>query len=211
MYRILPRKLVITVLVVLGAALLAVVMNVWEAFTGQAIEWWQVPRTINVVTVIVVVIVGTVVQFLWRPLWRRFPALNRLVFPDLNGRWQGELRSTWIDPKTGKRPGPIKADVTIDMDWFDVSIRMRTDMMQSFSNRVFLERQKGTKVFRVWYGYGHQPTPTTQAGNPPHDGMAHLEYDADSPGKLRGQYYTSRHTSGDFELKHVAGPPRPLT
>ena len=204
LYRILPRTFVITVLVVLGAALLALLMSITEWATGQAIEWWKVPRTINTVVLTVVLIVGVGAKFLWRPLWRLVPGLNRWVFPDLNGTWEGELHTTWVDPETGKGSGPIKAVVTIAVDWFDASIRMQTDKMQSFSNRVFLEREKGTNVFRVWYGYQHKPTAASQPGNPPHDGMAYLEFDTANPSTLRGQYYTSRHTSGDFELEHAS-------
>ena len=204
MYRILPRKAVITVLVVIGAALLALFMSLWELATGKPIEWWQVPRTINMVALAVVLIVGVGANFLWRPLWRLAPGLNRWVFPDLNGAWEGELRTTWVDPETGKCPGPIKAVVTIVVGWFDVSVRMQTDKMQSFSNRVFLEREKGTNIFRVWYGYRHEPKAASQPGNPPHDGMAYLEIDTANPNTLRGQYYTSRHTSGDFELERAS-------
>jgi len=30
---------------------------------------------------------------LWRKIWVRFPQLNTLVFPDLNGRWETEIHS----------------------------------------------------------------------------------------------------------------------
>lgn len=204
MYRILPRNRIITVLVVLGAALLALGMNVWEALTGQAIEWWQVPRAINMVALVVVVLVGLVVRLLWRPLWRLVPALNRWVFPDLNGVWRGELHSISVAPNTGKGPGPVQATVTVTLGWFDVSVRMQTEKMQSLSNRVFLERQGGTNNFRLWYGYRHEPTSASRPGNPPHDGMAYLECDVAEPDRLRGQYYTDRHTSGDFKLERAS-------
>ncbi len=203
MSRILPRKFIITVLVVLGAALLALGMNVWEGLTGQAIEWWQVPRAINMVVLVVVVLAGLVVRLLWRSLWRLVPALNRWVFPDLNGTWRGELQSTWVDPDTGTGRGPVQATVTVTLGWFDVSVRMQTKKMQSFSNRVFLERQRGTNIFRLWYGYRHEPVSASRPGNPPHDGMAYLEYDVAEPDRLRGQYYTNRHTSGDFKLERA--------
>jgi len=179
-------------------------MSLWEMATGKWIEWWQVPRAINMTALAVVLILGLAAQVLWRPLWRLMPGLNRWVFPDLNGTWQGQLHTTWVDPKTGKGSGPIGATVIIRMGWFDVSVRMQTVKMQSFSNRVFLEREKGTNIFRVWYGYGHEPTAASQPGNPPHDGMAYLEFDTANPDKLRGQYYTSRHTSGDFKLERAS-------
>ena len=81
---------------------------------------------------------------------------------------------------------------------------MQTEKMQSLSNRVFLERQGGTNIFRLWYGYRHEPTSASRPGNPPHDGMAYLEYDVAEPDRLRGQYYTDRHTSGDFKLERAS-------
>ncbi len=200
MYRIIPLKVSITVLVVLGAALLALTMNLWEWRTGEPIEWWVVPRFVNMVAVLVVSVLAVGIQFLWRPVWRLAPVLNRWVFPDLHGTWRGELLSTWVDPETGEGPGPVAATLTVALGWFDVSVRMETDKMRSFSNRVFLEREKGTNVFRVWYGYRHDPTPASRPGNPPHDGMAYLEHDADNPDRLRGRYYTNRETTGEFTL-----------
>lgn len=201
MYRILPHKFIVTVLVILGAALLALVMNLWEALTGRAIEWWQIPRTINFVALVVLVLVGLVVRVLWRPIWQLVPALNYWVFPDLNGVWCGELQSTWVDSDSGKGLDPIHGIVTVTLGWFNVSVRMQTGKMQSFSNHAFLERKRGTKIFRLWYGYQHEPTAASQSKNPPHEGMAYLEFDMAEPDRLRGQYYTSRQTIGDFKLK----------
>lgn len=44
------------------------------------------------------------VSFLWKlPIFK-----NWLVpFPNLNGTWKGHIRTTWTDPETGERPGPI--------------------------------------------------------------------------------------------------------
>ena len=201
MYRILPLKVSITVLVVLGAALLGLTMTLWEWLTGEPVDWWVVPRLVNVIACTIILLMAVVVRLLWRRFWCWVPALNRWVFPDLNGAWRGELRSTWVDPKTRQRLGPIGATVTVMLGWFDVSVRMQTEKMQSFSNRIFLEREKGTNVFRVWYSYRHEPTPASQPSNPPHDGMAFLEYDTDVPGRLSGQYYTNRKTTGEFTLE----------
>ncbi len=201
MYRVLPRSFVITALVVLGAALLALVMGLWEWASGEPVGWWQMPRAVSMVAGLITFLLAVVLQVVWRPLWRWIPALNRLVFPDLNGPWRGELDSNWVDPETSERLAPKPVTVIIKQGWFDVSVRMRTEEVQSYSNRVFLEREKGTHVFHIWYGYGHRPRPEHRPGNPPHEGMAYLEYDADQPDeRVYGQYYTDRQTTGEFTL-----------
>ena len=74
------------------------------------------------------VIFGLFVSFLWQlPIFR-----NWLVpFPNLNGTWKGEIQTTWTDPETGERPGPIPAILTIKQSFLHISCVMRTAEMTS--------------------------------------------------------------------------------
>ncbi|KQU89467.1 hypothetical protein ASD00_26800 [Ensifer sp. Root31] len=50
----------------------------------------------------------------WRQVWRWFPRLGRVVFPDLNGRWRVELCSNWPRQEQLLNAAMSKLDV-IDM------------------------------------------------------------------------------------------------
>src|SRR5258708_6999820 len=75
-------------------------------------------------TVPLVVIIATLfVLYGWR--WRGFyPWL--VSFPNLNGTWKGFIQTTWINPETGKTPGPIPAILTIKQSFIRVSCVLRT-------------------------------------------------------------------------------------
>lgn len=201
MYRIIPLRIAITLLMVLGAGLLALFMWLFELIFGQAVTWWQVPRIVSFVAGLVPFAILGVLALVWRPLWRWIPWLNRSVFPDLNGIWRGDMRSNWVDPDTQQRVAPKEVTLTISHGWRDFSVRLQTDQAQSFSNRVFLEKIRGTKIFRVWYGYVHKPEPEYRPNNPPHEGFGYLEYDVDQPRLIIGRYYTDRETTGSLSLK----------
>ncbi len=176
-------------------------MALTEWVSGESVSWWQLPRAVSIVAGLATVITGFVVSSLWRLIWRCFPAMNKVVFPDLNGEWRGDLHSNWVDQETGQRVSPKEVVLTISQSWWDFSVRLITDQARSFSTRIYLEREPGRRVFRVWYAYGHRPRPEFRPGNPPHEGMAYLEYDANEPNELYGQYFTDRETTGSFVLK----------
>lgn len=199
MYRILPLKISITALVVFGAGFLALILAMWESAVGEPVDWWALPRSVSVAGSMIIILLTILLQVYWKALWRWLPALNRIVFPDLSGTWRGELRPNWVDPKTNHSVRPKSISVIIEQTWLEISVRMKTDEAESFSNRVFLEREKGTHIFRIWYGYRHRPRPEYRPANPPHDGMAYLEYDAAT---ARGHLRSVLHRPPDHRRIH---------
>jgi hypothetical protein len=176
----------------------------------QAIYQWLVGTPTNPLKwlSLIVFLVGTLLvaagNLLWRKLWTRFPALNRIAFPDLHGTWEGTLVSTWIDPTTNKPLDPIPVKFWITQNLFDVLVRMRTGESVSYSTRHFAEANRGLQVFRIWYSYENRPNAQYVSRSARHEGIAWMEVDlATEPQKLRGQYYTDRKTSGDIEIERV--------
>src|SRR5437660_549049 len=76
--------------------------SVTDVWTALAIAYKTVP--------IVLVLIGFFIAYAWR--WRIFRGWL-VPFPDLNGTWQGTLQTTWVDPNTGKSPGPLPVILTI--------------------------------------------------------------------------------------------------
>ena len=199
MYRILSRRVVVTILVGAGAGGMAVLMTLWDWATGQNLGLLNIPRAIAGITFVVGTVVIPVAGLVWRSIWRRIPRLNRWVFPDLNGVWEGSLRSTWINTETGQPVPTIPVRVTITQGIVNMSVRMGTDNMNSFSTWIELKRLD-SGIFRICYNYDHMPTPESQPDNPPHNGIAYLMVDADTPNRLEGYYFTYRQTTGSFTL-----------
>ena len=54
-------------------------------------------------------------------------------FPDLRGTWQGELETTWKDPRTGKIPGPIAVILVIKQSFGAIKCAMYTRESESYS------------------------------------------------------------------------------
>ncbi|SRR5258708_38232134 len=84
------------------------IVLIWTAIlyltgTGLAINWEALKKLPDVVTVYVILSV-IFTKWLWR--WRIFKGWL-VPSPDLQGTWQGELRSNWKDPRTGNVPPPI--------------------------------------------------------------------------------------------------------
>lgn len=204
MWELLPRKWQLTLVLATGMV------------TAKVIEWIallfglgepSLAKSISAATFIV----GTVLLFLvnlsWRPLWKQFPILARKLFPDLNGRWEGTLLSTWIDPAMGQALAPIPATITIEQTLLTTDIRLRTAESESHSVHVLLERLQTSGRFRVWCDYKNGPKAQFRHRSAPHDGVAVLEIDMQSgPDLLEGRYYTERKTTGDISVRRTSNP-----
>lgn len=197
MWMLLSRRTQVIILV--GLTVLSVVglQGIMEQLTGQT------PSPFSLVSTIVF-IVGTIsvllANFMWRTLWRWFPILNRVFFPDLNGRWEGTLRTTWKDA-SGNSPGPIDTTIWIRQSLFTVHVQQQTKESRSWSSHVIAEADPDAGRFQLWYSYINKPKAEVNHRSAQHEGLAILEIVPEiDPARLSGHYYTSRQTSGDIEV-----------
>lgn len=174
-----------------------------------ASEWWTGtrPSLLKFVS-LVATIIGTffvvIANFIWRRLWRALPILSRMFFPDLNGTWEGFLQTTWVDPATNEVPPPIATTVTIRQSILSISVKQRTEESVSWATRVIPEADTDADRYRLWYSYSNKPKAAVSHRSSDHDGIAWLELSlSDDPDELRGQYFTSRKTSGDILLRRT--------
>lgn len=197
MWLLLSRKTQLYIIV--GASLL--VTGALESF----IAWMTgaVASPLKLVS-FVVFIIGTisvgVLNYFWRPLWRRFPLLGRAIFPDLNGTWKGTLKTTWVD-SAGVTPAPIEATVLVRQSLFGIHVQLLSYESDSRSQRVFPEADGEAGRFGLWYSYYNQPRATVSKTSAPHDGVARLELSRRAgEACLSGRYFTSRQTTGDINV-----------
>ena len=199
MWSLLSRGQQLTVIV---AATVIVVLGLEAAWTKFAGETPNPLKLVSLVVSIIGVVLVGLAEFLWRRLWRWFPALGAKAFPDLNGNWTGILSSTWIDPATGAVPPPIQTSVMIRQSLFSTSVSLQTGELASHSTRCFLERFPETRRFRIWYSYNNDPQARVRCRSSPHEGVAFLELDYETDlNRLTGRYYTARKTTGDLDLR----------
>ena len=138
-----------------------------------------------------------------RFLWKFSIFKNWLVpFPNLNGTWRGHIRTTWIDPKTGERPEPIPAILTIKQSFLRVSCVMRTEEMTSRSLVSDFVIDRENQLERLIYTYDSDPIETVKERSPQHCGT--MSFDIPKEPKksvLAGGYWTGRKTTGTIEMR----------
>lgn len=124
-------------------------------------------------------------------------------YPNIQGTWVGTLESTWIDPKTGKRIAPIPVQFCIKQDFEHLYISMYTKESSSYSQTArFLE--ESDKSLMISYTYSNKPEATVRDRSEIHDGAAYLRIVEDGEIILKGEYWTSRKTTGDIKIKKKA-------
>ncbi len=160
------------------------------------INWAAVKKLPEVVTLYVVLsYIST--KWLWRlPIFRGW----LVPFPDLEGTWRGEIKSTWKDPQSGKLPPPIPAILVIKHTFSSISCSLHTQESDSYSTAAQITRDDDSGVIRLSYNYANRPRATIRSRSTIHDGAATLIVTCRPKRMLKGEYWTSRKTTGDISL-----------
>lgn len=134
-----------------------------------------------------------------RWLWK-VPILHKIgliEIPNLNGSWDGFLRSSWNDHST-----PYDATITIQQDWTSIRVRQkRPGSSSSFSESANFLVNAGEGI-RLSYEYRNDPDPGQVETMASHRGTAVLVLEQADVRKLEGSYYTShgRRNTGSMEF-----------
>jgi hypothetical protein len=161
----------------------------------------------------------------WRIIWRMFPPLNNILFPDLNGVWTGSTQSNWscieamLQAIDGKRDDisketldqiPLRKDaieISIRASLFKFIVEAKLSSTGGVSHSVTetLLYDPRLERFELYYVY-LQDTPTPRlTDDTSHQGAAHLLLDTKA-WTLKGNYWTMRswraglNTSGLLEV-----------
>jgi hypothetical protein len=124
-------------------------------------------------------------------------------FPDLNGSWEGHIQTTWVNPETGKTPGPIPAILTIKQSFGSVSCVLRTVEMTSYSYAEEFMLEKDNQIRQLSYSYTSKPNLTVADRSTAHDGTIAFEIIGIPVSKLKGHYWTARKSTGEITLKFL--------
>jgi hypothetical protein len=151
----------------------------------------------------------------WRYLWTPNPVLdlNNVIFPDLNGEWEGvllsngplrnqELDTSQVQPKPDctvfglgniDKFACINVRVSIDMSFLDTSVALGAGTRSmSHTTSVWLKRRSGGQNAKLMYLYEVRQAGSTRKDDRRFSGAAELDI---LPGKtlvLDGGYWTDR-------------------
>lgn len=130
----------------------------------------------------------------WQWIWARLPWLNKKFFPNLNGQWDMKISYDW----QGK-VGEVKATAEIHQSWTSIGIEVEAE--DSDSRTLMAVPSKDSSTGRPLLYYIYLSTPHAGATNAaPYEGAATLRMGLQNSRTLSGNYFTSRGSTGRFEL-----------
>jgi hypothetical protein len=135
-------------------------------------------------------------SFVWRlTVVQRIPGVPRCV----RGTWRGELKSLWIDPKTGNQLAPKIVYLVIRQSASTVSVTLLTNESRSSSSLAEVREIDGSPVLA--YMYLNRPEMNAEDRSRMHHGSSVLDVFGSPATRLRGRYWTDRDTRGELDLE----------
>jgi hypothetical protein len=210
MYRILPKRLIFIGFAWIVIGLLTI------AYTLPQITNWQL-RLSTIPALAWFGLNALLFNPIWRFFWRKFPKLNKWVFPDLNGHWDVELCSNWprqlqlleaasspdqaIDLRTCPESllaemKPIKLRAEISQTWWSFEMKMynpKGDTPIDRSDTISVDPfpGNGLKPPGICYFYKQVNATDNVSDDSEFFGAARLTYDFEND-ELAGLAWTAR-------------------
>lgn len=184
---------------------IVVLLGIWALIlratgTALAINWDAIKKLPDVVT-IYVALSFLFVKWLWRlPVFKGW----LVPFPDLQGTWEGELRSTWRNPKTGEGIPPLRMVLVIRQTFSSISCTLFTKESESYSTAARIGHEEDNGTLSLTYNYTNRSKATIRDRSPIHDGAARLRIVSAPSRLLEGEYWTSRCTTGEMSLRYFS-------
>ncbi|MEP0133379.1 MAG: hypothetical protein ABJJ25_15370 [Eudoraea sp.] len=132
----------------------------------------------------------------WAWKWRIFyPWLVQT--PNLSGKWKGKIKSNW----EGGTSKPIPMEIDIKQDFFNIIVKIKTEesISHSISSSFNIDKDRGYQ--QLFYSYLNTPKAGIRDRSAIHYGSVLLNFDGFKVSKMSGEYWTSRETTGEIELK----------
>lgn len=182
----------------LGGFLLIFTAVLFFTETQFKFYWEAIKQIPNAVTIYVIIEL-IFVHWAWK--WKIFSGWI-VTFPNLQGTWRGELKSSWINPETNQALAPIPVVLTIKQSFNSISCNMYTKESRSHSTVAQLLKDSADGLLKLNYNYTNRSQATLRDRSPIHDGAAILNVQSGSENKflLQGEYWTSRKTTGDISM-----------
>lgn len=153
-------------------------------------------RHLAVITGVLILLLAAFDLSLWKWRWLSPWFVSR---PVIDGTWQTEITSSYIDPKTGVIVAPISAFMVVRQTFSRLSLRLITPESRSeVLGAEMVRSEDGT--YRVIGVYRNEPRLSVRDRSPIHYGGLVLQVHGQPPSQLEGHYWTDRNTSGEILL-----------
>ncbi len=171
---------------------------------GADLAWGALKK---IPTVITVDLVFWVCFTKWAWKWRIFQGWL-VPFPVLEGTWTGIMKSTWKSPESNQPLPAIPVTLVIQQSFLYLSCTIYTKESGSYSYSSDIVIDKETKTVRLIYHFTNRPLASVRHRSEIHDGTALLVLIGGNPVMLKGEYWTSRKTTGDIEVEYLSREPQ---
>jgi len=183
--------------------LLILSLILWFAFaffTGLNLSsLWAFLKLLPNVATVDLLVLGFFVKWGWR--WKIFQGWL-VPFPDLNGTWQGYIRSNWLNKETGEKPPPIPTILSIRQSFGEISCVLRTAEMASYSYIEGFTLDRDKQIRQLAYSYTSKPKPSVKERSTSYDGTIVFDLIGTPVSKIEGRYWTDRETTGEITLTY---------
>jgi len=179
---------------ILGLAFLIYGIIFFSTQNLDSIDFTSAASHISTAISINIVIWLVFIKWAWK--WKMFyPWL--VPFPNLSGEWVGTIKTNWKE----KELYPIPTEVTIHQTFFNTQIKVKTGESRSHSIGANFDIDKERGYHQIFYSYLNTPKSSVRDKSEIHYGSTKLEFEGYDIQKMEGEYWTSRQTTGEINLK----------
>ncbi len=189
----LNKKLYLSILILFSALIYYIVSVAFPVLENSPFEYFRL-------ILIVISVDGVLISIFIKYIWKWHFLYDWLVpFPNLNGTWEGKIKSTWKDKKTNKELDFILAKLVIKQSFLSISCLVTTSKLESYSFISGFIINKEQQILKLVYSYDSTTKQAEKGGNNKHSGTIILNIKNHGK-KLEGYYWTDRKTTGDVEF-----------
>jgi hypothetical protein len=162
-------------------------------FIGQELPIYRILSVAPYVALIIILCITT--NFIARNIWRLWAKIDRSLFPDLNGTWEGEIITE------GGQSIPARASIRQTL------VATQIDLHTATSKSVTLETTPVVdggqcKLYYTYRSKPKEPTWSQYTGSTLFDVRAATDQPK-RPLELSGYYFTDRKTVGRIVLRQI--------
>ncbi len=180
--------------VILGLAFATYVVIFLLTQDLESIDLTKALRHISTTISINIVIWALFVSWAWK--WRIFHSWL-VPTPNLNGVWKGEIKTNWDKAKNKLIP----IEVVIKQSFFHIQARIKTEESISHSLSASFDIDKERGYHQLFYTYLNTPKSSIRDRSAIHYGTVLLNFEGFKVNVMEGEYWTSRESTGEIQLK----------
>lgn len=196
-----PLRVISAIAVAYAAFCVLLVLLAIRFFPGT--DPWASLRIVFSAALVLDLALLLTVNFWWRTLWTKVPALNTALFPDLNGDWRMTIHWSGVNEEGDPVEGIVQATASIKQTFLHMSMEVESEDSDSETLMAKPKRDPESGRPLVYYVYRVVPKKTKAKAGLSYEGAAILKFDRGHSARMTGNYFTSRMRQGHFTLERL--------